>query len=178
MMAAATKPLVGIIMGSKSDWETMENAAKTLEDLGVPHEVRVLSAHRTPDQLFEYAASAEARGLEVIIAAAGGAAHLAGVTAAKTILPVLGVPIESASLNGLDSLLSTVQMPGGVPVGTLAIGKAGAVNAALFAAAILGVKHPEFRQAIRKYRAAQAQSVLAVSDLRAELRSSAKSAKS
>src|SRR5437899_7368327 len=132
-----THPLVGIIMGSNSDWETMQHAARTLEDLGVPHEVRILSAHRTPDHLFEYAGSAERRGLEVIIAAAGGAAHLAGVTAAKTILPVLGVPMESKALKGLDSLLSIVQMPAGIPVGTLAIGKSGAVNAALFAAAIL-----------------------------------------
>jgi 5-(carboxyamino)imidazole ribonucleotide mutase len=159
-MTKSTKPLVGIIMGSQSDWETMEHAAKTLKDLGVPHEVRVLSAHRTPNQLFEYAASAESRGLEVIIAAAGGAAHLAGVTAAKTILPVLGVPMESASLKGLDSLLSTVQMPAGIPVGTLAIGKAGATNAALLAAAILGNKHPAFREAIRKFRAAQAKKIL------------------
>lgn len=172
------KPLVGIIMGSKSDWETMEHAANTLEELGVPHEVRVLSAHRTPDQLLEYASKAESRGLEVIIAAAGGAAHLAGVTAAKTILPVLGVPMESASLKGLDSLLSTVQMPGGIPVGTLAIGKPGAVNAALFATAILGAKHPEFREVIRKYRAVQAEKVLADSDPRSESRPSAKSAKS
>src|SRR2546426_1569674 len=155
------KSLVSIIMGSKSDWETMEHAANTLEELGVPHEVRVLSAHRTPDQLLEYATNAEDRGLEVIIAAAGGAAHLAGVTAAKTVLPVLGVPMESPSLKGLDSLLSTVQMPGGIPVGTLAIGKPGAVNAALFATAILGAKHPEFRQAIRKYRRNQTAKVLA-----------------
>jgi 5-(carboxyamino)imidazole ribonucleotide mutase len=174
--AVAGKPLVGIIMGSRSDWETMEHSAKTLEDLGVPHEVRILSAHRTPDHLLEYASTAEARGLQVIIAAAGGAAHLAGVTAAKTILPVLGVPMESASLKGLDSLLSTVQMPGGIPVGTLAIGKPGAINAALFATAILGTKHPEFRNAIRKYRAAQAEKVLAVSDPRTEAKPSAKSA--
>jgi 5-(carboxyamino)imidazole ribonucleotide mutase len=170
--------LVGIIMGSKSDWGTMEHSAKTLEELGVPHEARVLSAHRTPDHLFEYASSAEERGLEVVIAAAGGAAHLAGVIAAKTILPVLGVPMESASLKGLDSLLSTVQMPGGIPVGTLAIGKPGAVNAALLAAAILGTKHPEFREAIRKYRAAQAEKVLASSDLSAGASPSAKAAKS
>jgi 5-(carboxyamino)imidazole ribonucleotide mutase len=170
-------PLVGIIMGSKSDWETMEHSARTLEELGVPHEVRVLSAHRTPDHLFEYASTAEERGLEVIIAAAGGAAHLAGVTAAKTILPVLGVPMESASLKGLDSLLSTVQMPGGIPVGTLAIGKPGAINAALFAAAILGTKHPEFREAIRKYRAAQVEKVLIASDLRTGTSTSAKTAK-
>src|SRR5712691_612708 len=159
LTSADTHPLVGIIMGSKSDWETMEHAARTLESLGVPHEVRILSAHRTPDHLFEYASTAEDRGLEVIIAAAGGAAHLAGVTAAKTILPVLGVPMESASLKGLDSLRSTVQMPGGIPVGTLAIGKPGAINAALFATAILGTKHPEFRESIREYRAEQAQQV-------------------
>ena len=159
-MTENTKPLVGIILGSKSDWETMEHAAKTLEQLGVPHEVRVLSAHRTPDQLFEYAASAESRGLEVIVAAAGGAAHLAGVTAAKTILPVLGVPMESASLRGLDSLLSMAQMPEGIPVGTLAIGKAGATNAALLAAAILGIRHPAFREAVRKYRVAQTKKIL------------------
>jgi 5-(carboxyamino)imidazole ribonucleotide mutase len=164
--AAHAKPLVGVIMGSKSDWETMQHAAATLTELGVPHEVRVLSAHRTPDHLFEYASTAEKRGLEVLIAAAGGAAHLAGVTAAKTILPVLGVPIESASLKGLDSLLSTVQMPGGIPVGTLAIGKPGAINAALFAAAILGVKHSAYRQAIRKYRAAQVEKILATPDPR------------
>src|SRR5439155_6038612 len=132
-----------VIMGSKSDWETMANATGTLEKLGIPFEVRVVSAHRTPDHLFEYAESAERRGLEVIVAAAGGAAHLAGVTAAKTTLPVLGVPMESKALKGLDSLLSTVQMPAGVPVGTLAIGKAGAVNAALLAAAILANKYRE-----------------------------------
>jgi 5-(carboxyamino)imidazole ribonucleotide mutase len=171
-------PLVGIIMGSKSDWETMEHSAKTLEELDVPHEVRILSAHRTPDHLFEYASTAEERGLEVIIAAAGGAAHLAGVTAAKTILPVLGVPMESASLKGLDSLLSTVQMPGGIPVGTLAIGKPGAINAALFATAILGTKHHQFREAIRKYRAAQAEKVFAASDLGRGASTSAKASKS
>ena len=155
------KPLVGIIMGSSSDWETMQHAAKTLQDLGVPHETRVVSAHRTPDLLFEYAASAEARGIEVIIAGAGGAAHLPGMTAAKTVLPVLGVPVESKALKGLDSLLSIAQMPGGIPVGTLAIGKAGAINAALLAAAILGAKHPEIREALRKFRAAQTERVLA-----------------
>src|SRR5436309_15734557 len=132
------KSLVGIIMGSKSDWETMEHAANTLEELGVPHEVRVLSAHRTPDQLLEYATNAEDRGLEVIIAAAGGAAHLAGVTAAKTVLPVLGVPMESPSLKGLDSLLSTVQMPGCIPVGTLAIRKPGALNSAHLSSHLMG----------------------------------------
>jgi 5-(carboxyamino)imidazole ribonucleotide mutase len=154
------QPLVGVIMGSKSDWETMQQAAQTLESLGVPYEVRVLSAHRTPDALLEYAASAEQRGLEVIIAAAGGAAHLAGVTAAKTVLPVLGVPMVSASLQGLDSLLSTVQMPAGVPVGTLAIGKAGAVNAALLATAILATRQPHYREALKKHRAAQAAAIL------------------
>jgi len=158
--------LVGIIMGSKSDWEIMSNTSQTLESLGVTFEVRVLSAHRTPDQLFEYVESAEERGLEVIIAAAGGAAHLAGVAAAKTLLPVLGVPMESKALKGLDSLLSMVQMPAGIPVGTLAIGKAGAVNAALFAAAILSNKHPEVREAIRSYRKAQADAILAHPDPR------------
>lgn len=153
-------------MGSKSDWEVMSHAAQTLEKLGVPHEVRVLSAHRTPDALLEYAASAEKRGLEVIIAAAGGAAHLAGVTAAKTILPVLGVPMESQSLRGLDSLLSTVQMPGGIPVGTLAIGKPGAINAAILAAQILGAKHPQFRDAVRRHREEAAKQILANPDPR------------
>jgi 5-(carboxyamino)imidazole ribonucleotide mutase len=150
-----TKPLVGIIMGSQSDWETMQHAAKQLADLQVPHEVQVISAHRTPDILFDYASSASGRGLEVIIAAAGGAAHLAGVTAAKTCLPVLGVPMESKSLHGMDSLLSMVQMPGGVPVGTLAIGKPGAINAALLATAILGNKYPKYRQAYEDFRAKQ-----------------------
>lgn len=154
------QPLVGIIMGSKSDWETMANAAQTLETLSIPFEVRVLSAHRTPDQLFEYVESAEGRGIEVIIAAAGGAAHLAGVAAAKTLLPVLGVPMESKSLKGLDSLLSMVQMPAGIPVATLAIGKPGAINAALYAAAILGNKYPDFREAIRRYRETQARAIL------------------
>jgi 5-(carboxyamino)imidazole ribonucleotide mutase len=161
----SVKPaLVGIIMGSASDWETLEHAAKMLEELGVPHETRVVSAHRTPDLLFEYAASAEQRGIEVIIAGAGGAAHLPGMTAAKTALPVLGVPVESKTLKGLDSLLSIAQMPGGVPVGTLAIGKAGAINAALLAAAILGAKHPEVREAYRKFRSAQTERVLANPD--------------
>lgn len=160
------QPLVAVIMGSRSDWDTMQNTAKTLEELGVPHEVRVLSAHRTPDVLLEYAAGAEARGLEVIIAAAGGAAHLAGVTAAKTILPVLGVPMVGSALNGIDALLAIVQMPGGIPVGTLAIGKAGAVNAALLATAILGGKLPQYREAIRKYREKQAAAILANPDPR------------
>jgi len=160
------KPLIGIVMGSRSDWETMRHAADTLERLGVPHEVRVVSAHRTPDLLFEYAGTAESRGLEVIIAGAGGAAHLPGMTAAKTVLPVLGVPVESAALKGMDSLLSIVQMPGGVPVATLAIGKAGAINAALLAAAIVGAKHPEIREALRRFRAAQTADVLADPDPR------------
>jgi 5-(carboxyamino)imidazole ribonucleotide mutase len=154
-------PLVGIIMGSTSDWETMQHAARTLEELCVPHETRVVSAHRTPDLLFLYASSAEQRGIEVIIAGAGGAAHLPGMTASKTVLPVLGVPVESKALKGLDSLLSIAQMPGGIPVGTLAIGKAGAINAALLAAAILGAKHPEIRGALRKFRAMQTKRVLA-----------------
>jgi 5-(carboxyamino)imidazole ribonucleotide mutase len=153
-------PLVGVIMGSRSDWETLRHSAQTLEALGVPHEVRIISAHRTPDALFDYAATAAGRGLEVVIAGAGGAAHLPGMTAAKTPLPVLGVPIESAVLRGIDSLLSIVQMPAGVPVGTLAIGRAGAVNAALLAAAILGGKHPEFRAAVERFRANQTQAVL------------------
>jgi 5-(carboxyamino)imidazole ribonucleotide mutase len=160
----ALPPLVGIIMGSSSDWETMQHAAKTLEELGVPLETRVVSAHRTPDLLYEYAGSAEKRGLEVIIAGAGGAAHLPGMTSAKTVLPVLGVPVESKALKGLDSLLSIAQMPGGIPVGTLAIGKAGAINAALLAAAILGAKHPQVRDALRKFRAAQTERVLANPD--------------
>lgn len=159
-------PLVGIIMGSKSDWETMRHAAETLDGLGVPYEVRVVSAHRTPDLLFEYAATAEARGLEVIIAGAGGAAHLPGMTAAKTALPVLGVPVESKTLKGVDSLLSIVQMPAGIPVGTLAIGRAGAVNAALFAAAILGGKYAEIRATLKQYRETQTQNVLATPDPR------------
>jgi 5-(carboxyamino)imidazole ribonucleotide mutase len=157
-------PLVGIIMGSSSDWETMEHTAKTLDELSVPHETRVVSAHRTPDLLFEYASSAEGRGIEVLIAGAGGAAHLPGMTASKTVLPVLGVPVESKTLKGLDSLLSIAQMPGGVPVGTLAIGKAGAINAALLAAAILGAKHPEIREAFRRFREAQTERVLANPD--------------
>src|SRR5262249_12616057 len=158
--------LVGIIMGSKSDWDTMKHAAQTLDALVVAYDARVMSAHRTPDLVDEYVRGAEARGLEVIIAGAGGAAHLAGVAAAKTLLPVLGVPIQSQALNGIDSLLSTVQMPGGIPVGTLAIGNSGAVNAALLAAAILANKYPEIRQALRQYREAQTQRVIAQTDLR------------
>ncbi len=160
------EPLIGIIMGSKSDWDTLQHAAATLEGLGVPFEVRVLSAHRTPDALLAYAESAEGRGLQAIIAGAGGAAHLAGVTAAKTILPVLGVPIESKALHGLDSLLSTVQMPGGIPVATLAIGKPGAVNAALLATAILARQHARYRDALQKFRDEQARSILAQPDPR------------
>jgi 5-(carboxyamino)imidazole ribonucleotide mutase len=159
-------PLVGIIMGSTSDWETMRAAAETLEKLGVAHEVRVVSAHRTPDLLFEYAASARERGLEVLIAGAGGAAHLPGMTASKTSLPVLGVPVQSKTLNGLDSLLSIVQMPAGIPVGTLAIGAAGATNAALLAAAILGNTRPAIRAALEAFRAAQTGKVLAQPDPR------------
>jgi 5-(carboxyamino)imidazole ribonucleotide mutase len=160
----AAHPLVGIIMGSSSDWETLEHAVNTLKELGVPHETRVVSAHRTPDLLFEYASSAEKRGIEVIIAGAGGAAHLPGMTASKTVLPVLGVPVESKALKGLDSLLSIAQMPGGIPVGTLAIGKAGAINAALLAAAILGGKYPHTREALRKFREEQTDRVLATPD--------------
>lgn len=147
-----TSPLVGILMGSKSDWDTMQNAHAILKEFEVPHECRVISAHRTPDLLMEYVHNAEVRGIEVIIAGAGGAAHLPGVTAALTTLPVLGVPIQSKALNGLDSLLSIVQMPGGIPVGTLAIGNAGATNAALFAVAILANKRPELREKLRAYR--------------------------
>jgi 5-(carboxyamino)imidazole ribonucleotide mutase len=162
--APDSRPLVGVIMGSSSDWETMEHVANTLADLGVPHETRVVSAHRTPDLLFEYASSAEKRGIEVIIAGAGGAAHLPGMTASKTVLPVLGVPVESKTLKGLDSLLSIAQMPGGVPVGTLAIGKAGAINSALLAAAMLGAKYPAIREALRKFRTEQTERVLANPD--------------
>jgi 5-(carboxyamino)imidazole ribonucleotide mutase len=153
-------PLVGLIMGSRSDWETMCHAAETLDELGIPHERRVVSAHRTPDLLFEYASTAEERGLRVLIAGAGGAAHLPGMTAAKTTLPVLGVPVESKALSGIDSLLSIAQMPAGIPVGTLAIGRAGAVNAALLAASILAVGDPAVGERLRVFRAAQTQAVL------------------
>ena len=159
-------PLVGVLMGSKSDWETMSHCVATLEALGIQCEARVLSAHRTPDEAVEYAETAEQRGLEVIIAAAGGAAHLAGVMAAKTTLPVLGVPMKGWSLDGLDSLLSTVQMPGGVPVGTLAIGKAGAINAALLAGQILALKHERIRASVKADRQARRQAVLADTDPR------------
>ncbi|HXQ30549.1 MAG TPA: 5-(carboxyamino)imidazole ribonucleotide mutase [Steroidobacteraceae bacterium] len=160
------QPLVGIIMGSSSDWETLKLAADTLTELGIAHEVRVISAHRTPDLLFEYAAAAKGRGLEVLIAGAGGAAHLPGMTAAKTLLPVLGVPVQSRTLNGLDSLLSIVQMPAGVPVGALAIGAAGATNAALLAAAILANKHPAIGAALERFRREQTSAVLAKPDPR------------
>jgi len=158
--------LIGIIMGSTSDWDTMMHTADTLEKLGIPHEVEVVSAHRTPDKLFQYAETAESRGLEVIIAGAGGAAHLPGMTAAKTAIPVLGVPVQSKALNGMDSLLSIVQMPAGIPVGTLAIGRAGAINSALLAAAIVSNKYPEYRQAINEYRQNQTDQVSANTDPR------------
>jgi 5-(carboxyamino)imidazole ribonucleotide mutase len=157
---ADSSPLVAVIMGSKSDWDTMRQADEVLTTFAVPHECRVLSAHRTPKETAEYVAEAESRGIEVVIAAAGGAAHLAGVCAAHTLVPVLGVPIESAALKGLDSLLSTVQMPGGIPVGTLAIGPAGARNAALLAIAILANKRPELREKLRSFRAEQSRKVL------------------
>jgi 5-(carboxyamino)imidazole ribonucleotide mutase len=160
-MSKNAKPLVGIIMGSQSDWETMQHAAAQLDDLKVPYEANVVSAHRTPDWLFQYAEAAADRGIEVIIAGAGGAAHLPGMCASKTVLPVLGVPVESKALKGLDSLLSIAQMPGGVPVGSLAIGKPGAINAALLATAMLGNKYPAFRTAYKKFRDAQTKKVLA-----------------
>ena len=156
-------PLVGVIMGSKSDWETMRHAVEMLDKFGVPHEARIVSAHRTPQLLTQYAAEAEARGLEVIIAGAGGAAHLPGMVAAQTVLPVLGVPVESHALKGMDSLLSIVQMPGGIPVGTLAIGKPGATNAALLAIAILANSRRELRQKLHDFRAQQTATVLATS---------------
>jgi 5-(carboxyamino)imidazole ribonucleotide mutase len=161
------KPLVGVIMGSQSDWATMTHCAETLTALGIAFETRIVSAHRTPDLLFEYASTAASRGLEVLIAGAGGAAHLPGMTAAKTRLPVLGVPVESHALNGIDSLLSIVQMPSGIPVATLAIGKAGAVNAALLAAAVLGNKYPAVASTLEQYRAKQTAQVLDNPDPRA-----------
>ena len=160
------KPLVGIVMGSRSDWETMQHAAAKLDALGVPHEVRVVSAHRTPDALFDYAATAQARGLRAIVAGAGGAAHLPGMLAAKTAVPVLGVPVQSKALNGLDSLLSIVQMPGGVPVATFAIGQAGAINAALFAAAMLASDHPAVAEALAAFRRRQTDDVAGSDDPR------------
>ena len=160
------KPLVGVIMGSASDWECLRPATEMLDKLGIAHEVRVVSAHRTPDLLFEYASSAAERGLEVLIAGAGGAAHLPGMTAAKTSLPVLGVPVQSRTLNGLDSLLSIVQMPAGIPVATFAIGAAGATNAALFAASILGSRHPDVAKALAQHRRLQTEAILAHPDPR------------
>lgn len=159
------KNLISIIMGSHSDWPVMEHASLTLDTLEIPHEARALSAHRTPDALFDYLANAEERGIEVIIAAAGGAAHLPGVVAGKTLLPVIGVPMTSA-LDGLDSLLSIAQMPGGIPVATMAIGKAGAINAALFAASVLSLKHVNLREAIKKYRLQQAEKILVNSHIK------------
>ncbi len=164
-MSTAATPLVYVLMGSRSDWEVMSEASKMLDELGVPHDVRILSAHRTPAEVSDHIGGAEAAGVQVIIAAAGGAAHLAGACAAHTVLPVLGVPITSG-LNGLDSLLSIVQMPAGVPVGTLAVGKAGAVNAALLATQILGAKYPGYREQVRQYRARQTARVLSEGDPR------------
>jgi 5-(carboxyamino)imidazole ribonucleotide mutase len=158
-MSEANNPLVSIIMGSQSDWETMQHASSTLKDFAVPHENLIVSAHRTPAWLAEFAGTAEARGIEVIIAGAGGAAHLPGMAAAQTVVPVLGVPVESTALKGMDSLLSIVQMPGGIPVGTLAIGKAGAINAALLALAILGNSRPELREKLRQFRKNQTDNV-------------------
>jgi 5-(carboxyamino)imidazole ribonucleotide mutase len=160
-MSEQNRPLVGIVMGSKSDWETMSHAAETLTRFGVPHECRVLSAHRTPSAAHDFASGAESRGVEVLIAAAGGAAHLAGVVAANSVLPVLGVPMQTQSLGGLDSLLSTVQMPAGIPVATFAIGKAGTINAALFAISVLAATRPELREKIKSFRKEQEQKILA-----------------
>jgi 5-(carboxyamino)imidazole ribonucleotide mutase len=159
-MSESSNPLVGVIMGSRSDWETMAHACETLDALGVPYGKRVVSAHRTPDLMFEYASTAADRGLQVIIAAAGGAAHLPGMTASKTHLPVLGVPVQSQALHGIDSLLSIVQMPAGIPVGTFAIGRSGAVNAALLAASIVGLQRPEVSKAVQEFRRKQTQTVL------------------
>jgi 5-(carboxyamino)imidazole ribonucleotide mutase len=163
---SAGLPLVGVIMGSTSDWEVMRHASETLERLGVPHETRVVSAHRTPDLLYAYAETAEARGLQVLIAGAGGAAHLPGMAAAKSLLPVLGVPIPSRHLNGIDSLASIVQMPAGIPVGTLAIGQAGAINAALLATAVLARSRPDLRAVLERFRREQTEAVLALPDPR------------
>jgi 5-(carboxyamino)imidazole ribonucleotide mutase len=167
MPASDEAPLIGIVMGSRSDWDTMQHAVLKLEALGVPHEVRVVSAHRTPDALFEYAASAASRGLRAIIAGAGGAAHLPGMLAAKTALPILGVPVQSKALNGMDSLLSIVQMPAGIPVATFAIGNAGAANAGLFAAALLANEFPAIGEALAAFRARQTAEVVANDDPRA-----------
>jgi 5-(carboxyamino)imidazole ribonucleotide mutase len=166
MPESLQNPRVGVVMGSRSDWDTLQHAARTLEQIGIAHEVRVVSAHRTPDLLYAYAEQAPARGIAVIIAGAGGAAHLPGMLAAKTQLPVLGVPVQSHALNGMDSLLSIVQMPAGIPVGTLAIGRAGAVNAALLAAAILAVHDPALSTRLADYRKAQTDAVLAAADPR------------
>ena len=166
MTAASDAPRVGVVMGSRSDWETMQHTARVLTELGVPHEVRVVSAHRTPDLLFSYAEQASGRGIQVIIAGAGGAAHLPGMLAAKTCLPVLGVPVQSKALNGMDSLLSIAQMPAGVPVGTLAIGPAGAVNAGLLAAAVLALHDQDVSRALENWRARQTQDVLEQPDPR------------
>lgn len=166
MSELSSSPVVGIVMGSKSDWDTMNHASEALEKLGVPHEVEVVSAHRTPDKLFQYAEQADGRGIEVIIAGAGGAAHLPGMLAAKTALPVLGVPVQSKALNGMDSLLSIAQMPAGIPVGTLAIGKAGATNAALLAASVLANKYPAVKAALLAFRAQQTETVMANPDPR------------
>tara|TARA_Y100000590_G_scaffold364121_3_gene422200 strand:- start:4062 stop:4562 length:501 start_codon:yes stop_codon:yes gene_type:complete len=161
-----SKPIVGVVMGSRSDWDTMSRAVDALDTLGIPNEVRVISAHRAPDLCIEYASTAEERGLEVIITGAGGAAHLGGVMAAKTVIPVLGVPMQAWSLDGLDSLLSIVQMPAGIPVGTLAIGNAGSTNAGLLAGEILGNKYPEIREAVKRYRAERTRKVLEEGDPR------------
>ncbi len=166
MSANPERPLVGVVMGSRSDWDTMQHAAQKLESLGIAHEVRVVSAHRTPDVLFDYAATAQARGLRAIIAGAGGAAHLPGMLAAKTAVPVLGVPVQSRALNGLDSLLSIVQMPGGIPVATFAIGQAGATNAALFAAAMLAADQPAIAEALAAFRQRQTDDVAGNDDPR------------
>lgn len=163
---SAPRAQIGVVMGSRSDWETLQHAADTLDRLGIAHEVRVVSAHRTPDLLFDYAAQAQARGLRAIIAGAGGAAHLPGMLAAKTVVPVLGVPVQSQALRGMDSLLSIVQMPAGIPVATFAIGQAGAINAALFAAALLAAHDAAIAEKLNEYRAAQTEQVLAKSDPR------------